>query len=152
MRINVGRGISLLLLGATATLLAVSCGGSSSNPKQESKTPTIKIQTVDISTKGLESGITDTLRFGVMRQGEQVIKDLRLQNVGEKSMVLLRHVTSCGCVNIEYERKPIASKQSCDVHFTYDSRGQSGWQMKLLEFYFADTANPLKIYIEAEVE
>lgn len=87
-----------------------------------------------------------------MRQGEQVIKDLKLENIGQTPMVLLRHVTSCGCINIEYERKPIVPTESCQMHFTYDSRGQSGWQMKLLELYFANSATPIKLYIEAEVE
>lgn len=152
MRMNIGKRYLATLWVVIAVLIAISCGASSTKHTKQSNLPAIKHQTIKLSEESLTKGITDTLRFGVMRRGEQVIKDLTLENVGTKPMVLLRHVTSCGCVNIEYERKPIAANQSCDIHFTYDSRGQMGWQMKLLEFYFADSATPLKIYIEAEVE
>ena len=151
MRAKISRGI-IALIAASIALFSTSCGGNSRKQQAKSKLPAIKVQTVKLSSELLSKGVTDTLRFGVMRQGEQVLKDLRLENVGQSPLVLLRHVTSCGCVNIEYERKPIAPEQSCDVHFIYDSRGQAGWQMKLLEFYFADSATPLKLYIEAEVE
>lgn len=153
MQAVIGKISTTLLIISATILLASSCGGNANSAKQTEKvTPTLQIQSVKISPEALSNGLSDTLRFGVMRQGEQVIKDLRLENVAATPMVLLRHVTSCGCVNIEYDRKPIAPQQSCNIHFTYDSRGQQGWQMKLLEFYFADSATPLKIYIDAEVE
>ena len=151
MRASVGKIATLMVAVATA-LTCYSCGNTPKSSTEQTKIPTPNVQTIKISSEALNKGICDTLRFGVMRQGEQVIKDLRLENTSEAPMVLLRHVTSCGCVNIEYERKPITPKQSSDIHFTYNSRGQMGWQMKLLEFYFADSGTPLKLYIEAEVE
>ena len=151
MRASVGR-ITTLMAAAMAALACYSCGNTSNSNAGQAKIPMVNVQTIKISPESLNKGIKDTLRFGVMRQGEQVIKDLRLVNESEKPMVLLRHVTSCGCVNIEYERKPITPNESSDIHFIYDSRGQAGWQMKLLEFYFADSGTPLKLYIEAEVE
>ena len=151
MRASVGR-IATVVATAIAALAGYSCGNTPKSSTEQTKTPAPYVQTIKISPEALNRGVCDTLRFGVMRQGEQVIKDLRLENTSEVPMVLLRHVTSCGCVNIEYERKPITPKQSSDIHFTYNSRGQMGWQMKLLEFYFADSGTPLKLYIEAEVE
>lgn len=151
MRVNVGK-IAITIMAAAVALVCHSCSNAPKSKAEQAKAPAPNAQTIKISPEILSKGICDTLRFGVMRQGEQVIKDLRLENTSEMPMVLLRHVTSCGCVNIEYERKPITPKQSSTIHFTYDSRGQAGWQMKLLEFYFADSGTPLKLYIEAEVE
>ena len=151
MQVSVGK-IATVMAVAMAALASYSCGNTPKRGAEQAKIPTPNVQTIKISPEALSNGVCDTLRFGVMRQGEQVIKDLRLENTSEAPMVLLRHVTSCGCVNIEYERKPITPKQSSDIHFTYNSRGQMGWQMKLLEFYFADSGTPLKLYIEAEVE
>jgi hypothetical protein len=151
MRVNVGK-IAITIMAAAAALVCHSCSNAPKSKAEQAKVPAPNAQTIKISPEILSKGICDTLRFGVMRQGEQVIKDLLLENTSETPMVLLRHVTSCGCVNIEYKRKPITPKQSSTIHFTYDSRGQAGWQMKLLEFYFADSGTPLKLYIEAEVE
>ena len=63
-----------------------------------------------------------------------------------------RATTSCGCVNVLYDRKPVAPGESTVIEFELDSKSLSGWQMKLMEFYFADKVTPLKIYLEAEVE
>ena len=152
MQASVGRITTLVAATLAAVALVSSCGNATKSNTEQAKAPIANVQSVKISPEALNNGLKDTLRFGVMRQGEQVIKDLRIENESDKPMVLLRHVTSCGCVNIEYERKPIPAKQSSDIHFVYDSRGQAGWQMKLLEFYFADSVTPLKLYIEAEVE
>ena len=112
----------------------------------------ITIQQVEVSDEGLALGLRDTINFGKMRQGEIVAKSLRVVNNNTKPMVLLRHVTTCGCVNVLYDRKPIALGESTIIEFELDSRSLQGWQMKLMEFYFADKGTPLKIYIEAEVE
>ena len=97
-------------------------------------------------------GLRDTLNFGSMHQGEVVAKSLKITNRDTVPIVLLRHVTSCGCVDVIYDRKPIGPNQSTVIEFKFDSKSLLGWQMKLMEFYFADKATPMKIYIDAEVE
>lgn len=42
--------------------------------------------------------------------------------------------------------------RSADIVFTFDSQGEYGWQMKLLDFYLSSSERPLKVYVEAEVE
>ena len=110
------------------------------------------IQTVAVNNSTLQEGARDTLHFGRMRQGEIIQKQLRIQNESDGPMVILRHVTSCGCTTVNYDRKPIAAGESTIIDFEFNSRGEVGWQMKLMEFYFAEKDTPLKIYIEAEIE
>jgi len=55
-------------------------------------------------------------------------------------------------MKITYDRKPIAPNSSADICFEFDTRTLHGWQMKLMEFYFAEKGKPLKVYAEAEVE
>ena len=138
---------------AMAALCFCACGNRQSRPiaEQQSIVAT-SVQTVAVSNTKLKEGICDTLHFGKMRQGEIIRKQLRIQNESDGPMVILRHVTSCGCTTVNYERKPIAAGESTIIDFEFNSRGEVGWQMKLMEFYFAEKDTPLKIYIEAEIE
>ena len=138
---------------ATLLLLCTSCGARA--PKADKNVATasvINTQTVAITADDIEQGISDTLRFGEMRSGEIIAKTLRVENRCNHPIVLLRHTTTCGCIKINYDRKPIAPGQSGEIHFEFDSRTLYGWQMKLMEFYFAEKGKPMKIYAEAEVE
>lgn len=109
-------------------------------------------QSLNITPQGLLSGISDTLSFGEMRSGEVIKKRLVLKNQAQEPVVILRHVNTCGCTKLSYERKPIASGAESAIDFEFDSKGQSGWQMKLIELYLANNDQKIKIYIEAEVE
>lgn len=137
-------------------LLLASLCWAGCKPKGEVKrlepTQSVIAQSVDYSEEALEAGLRDTLDFGKMRQGEIIAKNLRINNQGARPMVLLRHVTTCGCVSVFYDRKPMAPGESAVIEFELDSKSLQGWQMKLMEFYFADKDTPMKIYIEAEVE
>ena len=129
------------------------CGNRQSAPTTEQQNiAATNIQTVAVSNTNLQEGLCDTLHFGKMRHGEIIHKQLRIQNESDRPMVILRHVTSCGCTTVNYDRRPIAAGESTTIDFEFNSRGETGWQMKLMEFYFAEKDTPLKIYIEAEVE
>ncbi len=132
-----------------ATLLA-GCGKQGVKKLEPAKP--VATQSVTITDAALEAGVRDTLKFGKMHQGEIIAKSLRVENGNERPIVLLRHITTCGCVNVVYDRKPIAKGESATIEFELDSKSLQGWQMKLMEFYFADKDTPMKIYIEAEVE
>ena len=139
---------------ATLLLLCTSCGGGAhkADKNTASMGSGVNTQTIAITADDVEQGVADTLRFGKMRSGEIIAKTLRVENRCNRPIVLLRHTTTCGCIKINYDRKPIAPGQSGEIHFEFDSRTLYGWQMKLMEFYFAEKGNPMKIYAEAEVE
>lgn len=137
----------------TLLLLCTSCGARA--PKADKNVTmgsAVNTQTIAITADDVEQGVADTLRFGKMRSGEIIAKTLRVENRCNRPIVLLRHTTTCGCIKINYDRKPIAPGQSGEIYFEFDSRTLYGWQMKLMEFYFAEKGNPMKIYAEAEVE
>lgn len=137
----------LLLVGCGL----VGCGRANMSAGQASNTKA-NIRTITISREALNRGLSDTLQLGRMHQGEVIATDIRLVNGDSLPMVILREATSCGCTKATYSRKPIAAGTSCDIVVEFDSRSQMGWQMKLMEFYFAHSDTPLKIYIDAEVE
>ena len=138
---------------ATLLLLCTSCGARAPKAdKNATMASAVNTQTIAITADDVEQGVADTLRFGKMRSGEIIAKTLRVENRCNRPIVLLRHTTTCGCIKINYDRKPIAPGQSGEIYFEFDSRTLYGWQMKLMEFYFAEKGNPMKIYAEAEVE
>ena len=138
---------------ATLLLLCTACGARTPKAdKNATMASVVNTQTIAITADDVEQGVADTLRFGKMRSGEIIAKTLRVENKCNRPIVLLRHTTTCGCIKINYDRKPIAPGQSGEIHFEFDSRTLYGWQMKLMEFYFAEKGNPMKIYAEAEVE
>ena len=138
---------------ATLLLLCTACGARTPKAdKNATMASAVNTQTIAITADDVEQGVADTLRFGNMRSGEIIAKTLRVENRCDHPIVLLRHTTTCGCIKINYDRKPIAPGQSGEIHFEFDSRTLYGWQMKLMEFYFAEKGKPMKIYAEAEVE
>ena len=138
---------------ATVLLLCTSCGARAPKAhKNATMGSAVNTQPIAITADDVEQGVADTLRFGKMRSGEIIAKTLRVENRCNRPIVLLRHTTTCGCIKINYDRKPIAPGQSGEIYFEFDSRTLYGWQMKLMEFYFAEKGNPMKIYAEAEVE
>lgn len=139
---------------AAVALFCAACGGGKANKPTNELSAVAKInqQSVVVDNNSIEQGLSDTLRFGKMRSGEIIAKTLRVENNCDRPIVLLRHTTTCGCIKINYDRKPIAPNGSAEIHFEFDSRTLHGWQMKLMEFYFAEKGKPLKVYAEAEVE
>ena len=138
-------------LSIALLLLLVGCGRGN-NATQQSANAEFNVRTITISRRGLDGGLSDTLQLGRMRQGEVIATNIRIVNGDSVPMVILREATSCGCTTATYSRKPIAAGSSSDIALEFDSRSQMGWQMKLMEFYFAHSDTPLKIYIDAEVE
>lgn len=134
-----------------ALLSLMGCGNRTQQTKPDSGVG-VAHSTIMVSREALSQGISDTLQLGRMRQGEVITQNIRLINGDSVPMVILREATSCGCTKVEYSRKPVAAGSSCDIRLEFDSRSQQGWQMKLMEFYFAHSDTPLKIYIDAEVE
>jgi hypothetical protein len=146
------RSLKTHLILATILVGAIVSNGCSPKHKRLTTTVDVTVQEIMLSDEALQLGIKDTLQFGTMRQGEVVVKSLSIRNCTPQPIVLLRHATSCGCVKVSYDRKPIATGESLMVDFEFDSKSLQGWQMKLLELYFADKDTPVKIYIDAEVE
>ena len=137
---------------AAAVAACAACGGRNVKTADGKADGTRAAQTVTVTPDVLENGAADTLRFGRMHQGETATKNLRVENGCGKPIVPLRHVTSCGCVTVDYARRPIPPEESMVIGFEFDSRGEYGWQMKLMELYFAGSDSPLKFYVVAEVE
>ncbi len=114
--------------------------------------PITLAKTIVFGVERLEYTFADTLQLGIAHQGEVLTQRIRLENTGQEPLVITHHEAHCGCTEVEYSRQPIERGEYRDITIRYNTRGQSGWQMKLLELYFAQKEYPLKIYIDIEVE
>ena len=135
---------------ATVMLLCFSCKGG--KVEYATASAPIDVRTITIDNSSLERVVSDSLQFGRMRSGEIITKTVRIENRGDEPILLTHHQVSCGCLKVQYDRRPISAGESCDVSIEFDSRTMYGLQLKNLILYLAEKDNPIKIFVEAEVE
>lgn len=126
--------------------LSVSCGGG------RSKTSAAAGQVIEVTDAMLQRGGVDTVRFGTLHEGEMAVRSVTLHNAASEPAIIVDSERSCGCVSVDYERRPVMPGEMSPVEFRFDSRGEYGWQMKLITLRLGARGVPLKIYVEAEVE
>lgn len=131
-------------------LLCSSCKGGSAQHAKANKV--VDLRTVRIDPSLGERPISDTIRLGRLRSGEIIAKTIRIENHSDSPLVLTHHQVGCGCLSAQYDRKPIVAGGSTDVVMEFDSRTMYGLQLKTLNLFFAEKDQPLKIFVEAEVE
>lgn len=94
----------------------------------------------------------DTLDFGRVREGEQVVREFKIKNVGDKAMVITKLDLSCGCVEAEYPRQPLRPGEEGDMRMTLDTRNMGGWIFKTAIMQTSLSSKGYIIYITAEIE
>ncbi len=106
----------------------------------------------EISPEILSSRADTLVDVGTMRAGEVVKYDARLRNTGTEPLVIKDISTSCGCTQVEYDKKPIAPGDEGSFSFRFDSRGMWGMQIKLIEIRTSASPHPYKVTMQAEVK
>lgn len=94
----------------------------------------------------------DTLDFGRVREGEQVVREFKIRNAGDKAMVITKLDLSCGCVEADYPKQPLKPGEEQNMKFTLDTRNMGGWIFKTAIMYTSLSSNGYVLYITAEVE
>ncbi len=128
-------------------LLFVACG---SRPQPKETTP--YGQKLLLSDSIARFGGADTIRFGQMHEGEIAEKPLQLVNEGKTPLVIRTVERTCGCTTLEYENQPLMPGERRQITLRFDARGEWGWQLKLLRLYLNDGQEPLRLYVEADIE
>ena len=107
---------------------------------------------ITLTDKILDTGGTDTVRFGRLHSGE--IAQLRLWLANETSgpVAVASYRRSCGCTTLEFDAQPIAPGDARQVTLTFDSRGERGWQLKALDITLAGGQRPLRLFVEADIK
>ena len=142
------REVATYLLAAL--LLMASCQGGKVKLAQSSAP--VAAQTIAIDNTSLISGASDTLRFGRMRSGEIIAKQVRIENKSDRALIITNHNISCGCLSVKYDHKPTQKGESQTLDIEFDSRTMYGLQLKSLVLHLAQMEQPIRIIVEAEVE
>lgn len=136
------------LLPTAVLAVILTAGGCRTHRSEVSHTG----KSIVVTDASLDTGGSDTLRFGHLRQGETARQRVWLHNASSRNLAVVSHRVSCGCTTPEYGNQPFTPSNDLQLTVSFDTRGLYGWQMKLLELRFAGGGAPLKIYLEAEVE
>lgn len=109
-------------------------------------------RTVVLTDSVLHGGGRDTVRFGRLHSGEVGVSRLWLENRTSRPVVIVSVARSCGCTSLSYDAAPIAPGEARAVEFSFDSRGEYGWQFKSIDLFFAGFPQPFRFFAEADVE
>lgn len=143
---------TLLLLFSTATVACVS------HTKQHQDRPITELSNngkgliIHITDRTIESGGSDTVRFGRLHSGEIAVMSIWLANETRHPIVLSDYRRSCGCTALEFTAQPIGPDHARQFPLTFDSRGEWGWQLKTIDLLFAGSKCRFRLFVEAELE
>lgn len=93
----------------------------------------------------------DTIKLGIVNQGEVLSGTFILTNNGVKPIVITNTVTGCGCTTLQYDTAPIVAGDSREMNFTFDTANRIGWQLKSIDVITSDSRCS-RIFIEAEIK
>ncbi len=135
-----------------AVLLAAACAGRGGDAGTDGAAPTRSGQSVVITDSLLVAGGADTVRFGRMNEGEIAVRQLWIENRASKPVVILDYDRTCGCTTLDFDTRPIREGEAQRMTVTFDTRGEWGWQMKRVDVKLAGTAEPFRLFVEADIE
>lgn len=127
-----GRFIVVLML-----LFSIfSCAGNSKKGegKVESKEVIVSnLPTFDlVEIKGKGSLSVGGRGLGRAVGGEKLSDRFTLRNKLEEPVVIISITTNCGCIQLSYDKKPIAVDGEMTVSYTYNTAGEIGQQFSEL--------------------
>lgn len=148
---------SLFFTVCVTIFTIVSCGanGGSGNDKDASNkaqqvVDSSKMPIVELPIDKAPQIKFDTIKLGRILEGESVESNFIIKNSSEKTVAIGSIVTGCGCVTAGFDKNPIKTDQSRIVTIKYNSKGQFGTQMKVVEIVTTDY-NIARIYVTCTV-
>ena len=134
---------------ALLLLPLLSCG---SRRKQPADAPAAGGYEIRLTDALLHDGASDTLRLGSLRSGEMAAYRIRLVNASSEPLVVTTHELTCGCIALDYKKRPFAPGDGLPVELRFDTRGLYGWQLKSCRLRFQEGVRPLTLCVETVVE
>lgn len=149
-----------VIIASALTAVAIVAAYILSSHRHDASTGTTAAQS--LGTAGSFYGVTvelhkgarscDTVAMGSMHEGERVVRKIRFVNRSDEPLTLVDYRSSCGCTSIALPRHAIAPEAFADADCIFDSRGEYGEQLNVVEIAASDAATTAVLLIEAEVE
>lgn len=91
------------------------------------------------------------LDLGTLAVGEEKTVSFTLRNKGDRPLIILDVVTSCGCTAAKFEKEPVKSGKETTVTVTYTAE-EVGLFNKSITVYANTDDSPIKLRIKGEVK
>lgn len=89
--------------------------------------------------------------FGDITQGDRVTYVFKYENTGNEPLILSNVRTTCGCTAPNWSREPLAPGESADLTISFNSRGKSGMQNKIITVMSNSVNSEERVKITANV-
>ena len=89
--------------------------------------------------------------FGILIDGEKVTYSFLFTNSGDAPLIISNAKGSCGCTVPNYPKEPIAPGATASIDVTFDSKGRTGKQSKVVTLTANTNPNRKVIRINSEV-
>jgi hypothetical protein len=139
------------LLFTTVLLILVGCGNRPQSQSGASSTSVSASNVIEMTTSRAISGGRDSVDLGRIKEGDVIEYEVNVVNRDSVAMVLLDVSASCGCTMLDYDANPIITGDTARITLRYDSKGQSGSQLKTIRLYTSLTPRPYTILLMADV-
>ena len=96
--------------------------------------------------------MSDTIRFGHLYSGEIGQLYFWLRNDTPAPVVPVAVKRTCGCTELEYDRRPVKPGEEMRCTMRFDARGIRGWQLKVIDLQLSGYEQPLKLFVEADID
>ena len=93
----------------------------------------------------------NSLELGTLSVGEEKTVSFTLRNKGDRPLIILDVVTSCGCTAAKFEKAPIKSGKETAITVTYTAE-EVGMFNKSITVYANTDDSPIKLRIKGEVK
>jgi hypothetical protein len=90
--------------------------------------------------------------FGTLREGEESKMIFKIQNVGERNLIIRKIETTCGCTAVLPGQRVLLSGKEMDLNVIFHSAGRSGKQRKVITLFCNDPRQPkIQLVVKGEV-
>ncbi len=116
----------------------------------------IEIQSVTYAEKdSVFAGLTvasGTFDFGKVKQGGVVHHTFKIENTGNKNLIISEVVTECQCISTTFSSSPIAPGEIGEVELSFDTKDLVGKQVKSITVLADAFPGTKRLVVTAEVQ
>ena len=130
-------------------LLVVSCKNQGNKTeKQEIQTTSSGAGAGAVAQVEVKEGAFD---FGKLKGGEVVTHTFQIKNTGTGNLLIRNIDTSCGCTTPSYNKKPIKPGETGKIEITFDTKGRSGKQYKVIQVFANIPEKSFQLTFKADI-
>ncbi|MFI3262817.1 MAG: DUF1573 domain-containing protein [Rikenellaceae bacterium] len=139
------------LLILISILFIVSCN-TTGTTKKDSNT---EVETTKVGEVFLLDTIVNNVdniigvkKLGTVNSGEILTGSFHIKNVTSESLVLVNINGYCGCLQLDYDKKPILSGETRKIGYTFDTKQKHGFQYSTIKI----RTNKIRYKVQLEVD